>query len=136
MSQQQKQRIEILPFQLNYDGPAPIKTFFLIEEEKIEKKEKEYLSHFRGRKLVGKDVQIPPNLVALHAVVGSKSSNLEGKLEIMDNYNQFRVWQHDHPGDAHQLQECFDWMEISQAVILFLFNLCSSVIFHVSIASF
>lgn len=132
--------IEILPFQLNYDGPAPIQTFFLVEskkkfedkatenskddrkinqvEEAKEEEDEEFIAHFRGRRLIGKQINLPPNYQAIHAIVGSKTSSTEGKLEVCQSYQHLRIWQHDYPPEQleNNLQECFDWMEIATAV--------------------
>jgi hypothetical protein len=108
--------INLLPFQLQYDGPAPVKSYFLVDEKNKSEKEKEYTAHFRGRRLVGKDVLLPNNLVALHAVVGPKSSNSEGKLEIVNHQTNIRLWNHDFIPETHNMDECLDWMEIANVV--------------------
>lgn len=46
--------VHLLPFSIEYDGNAPIKSFFQIKEDKNHI----LYSHFRGRELKGKNVQL------------------------------------------------------------------------------
>ncbi len=105
--------IEILPFEVNYNGPAPIKSYFQVEQQS---NSADFVSHFRGRKLVGKEITLPENVTAVHAVIGEKTSSSEGKLELQNHYRSIRIWQHDHAPETNQLHECLNWMEIAQAV--------------------
>jgi hypothetical protein len=111
----QENVINILPFQLNYDGVAPVKSYFLINK----KQNGEYVSHFRGRRLIGKDFTVPYGVTAINAVVPTNKDLGPGsKIEIQNEYSSFRQWQHDCSPDPSSLQECFDWMEIADAVRL------------------
>jgi hypothetical protein len=120
VSSSQENVIDVLPFQLNYDGVAPVKCYFLVDK----KKNGEYVSHFRGRKLIGKDTAVPEGLTAINAVIPTdKDLGPGSKIEIQNEYSSFRQWQHDCAPDPSSLHDCFDWMEIADAVRLASFTL-------------
>lgn len=105
--------IHCLPCQIEYDGPAPVSTYFLVSPGQ---EENTYVSHLRGRRLVGKEVKLPEKIVGLHGIFGGKKSNTEGKVEIQESFHSFVSWQHDSTPDLNNIQECLDWMEISDVV--------------------
>ena len=115
--------IDVLPFQMNYHGPAPVKKFFRPHISSNDGNE--WHAHFRGRKIVGKEVDLPDGMKLYHAKIGEKVSNLEGAVDLHHEYPRFRLWQHDHSPDTNSLQECFNWCEIANIVsnVDFLFSL-------------
>lgn len=114
--------IEILPFEVNYNGPAPIKTYFLVQTGS---KPSESVAHFRGRKIIGKEIALTDGITAAHAVIGEKTGLNEG--QVLNHYSKLRLWQHDHAPDTSQVQECLNWMEIAQAVSFHFISIFSTL---------
>jgi hypothetical protein len=104
--------IHCLPCQIEYDGAAPVSTYFLVSPQEKDT----YVSRLRGRRLVGKEVKLPETVVGLHGIFGGKKSNTEGTIEIQESFRSFISWEHDITPDLNNIQECLDWMEIASVV--------------------
>jgi ribonuclease H2 subunit C len=108
--------VHLLPCNIDYDGPAPIEGFFIIE-----KNAEKLSSNFRGRELIGKEVKLPTNVVGIN--VRSTNTTNKNSLQVDGTFDKFFVWQHDVEPDTSNIQNCFEWFEISQSVSLLFFIL-------------
>lgn len=110
--------VHLLPCSIAHNGPAPIKSFFLIKEEKDGTK----ISHIRGRELKGKTVTLPPQVVGLcvtQRANGDKgvASAHAGKVWTAENhFNSLTVWQHDLSPDLQFIEDSMDWFQIAANV--------------------
>jgi len=121
--------VHMMPFSIDFDGPAPIKSFFPISEEKGGVK----TAYFRGREMRGKSLVLPPQVVGLcMSQSGAVSSNSEhasgasvasvasanaGKVWRADgHFNSLTVWQHDVLPDMQMLEDSIDWFKVAKGV--------------------
>lgn len=107
--------IHLLPCTINYDGPAPINSFFQVT--KAEKNE-QLVSHFRGRELKGKEFKLKDGVIGLNTIQVSEAaaSNQETVWETAGVFDNIKVWDHDVEPNLVFMEECMDWFEVSQSI--------------------
>lgn len=104
--------VQLLPCTINYNGPAPIESYFIKESSLInEEKEEELISNFRGRKLIGKVVKLPENINGYVLESFNKSN-----INIHSKFNEIIVWEHDIQPDTQLVQNSIDWFDIADIV--------------------
>lgn len=102
--------VHFLPCNILYDGPAPVESYF---HPKHDQTTGELIANFRGRKLVGEVVELPPNTEGTVVEVTSRD-----KLVMHTSFRQIHVWEHDLKPDPQLIAESFDWLDIADAVSL------------------
>eukprot|EP01038_Epipyxis_sp_PR26KG_P010557 gene10557-14183_t len=118
--------VHYLPCSIDYDGPAPIKSYFMVEdfnqkrenENNIEKSESGFKrSRIRGRELIGQDIILPSNIRGLNMVKSEISTN-DGcvKFDSAGLFQKITVWQHDVPPDLTPINDLLDWIEIANTI--------------------
>ena len=116
----------IVPFQIQHTGPANTKDFFSQSRktEKVNDQEVEVV-YFRGRKLVGKKLQLKENykgyLLNMHEnVAESKESGHIGttrNYETIAKFDDLILYgQDDSPESSDQWNMVGEWQEISEAI--------------------
>lgn len=111
MSSEGQSGVNVLPFSIDHDGPAPISTFFIVREE-----DGPEVAHFRGRKLVKKSIKLPESLTGLHIVVPSNQKSDENKLEINSAFKDIALWGHHSAPNTQDIDQCLDWLELANVV--------------------
>mmetsp|Transcript_1203 Transcript_1203/g.1251 ORF Transcript_1203/g.1251 Transcript_1203/m.1251 type:complete len:125 (-) Transcript_1203:207-581(-) len=101
--------VHLLPCSIDYSGPAPVGTYFLINEKANE----ELHAQFRGRELKGKVVSLPADVCGLSL---SSSSLGENKVDVQGHFNSFTLWEHDVMPSEESLTEYFNWFKISKSI--------------------
>lgn len=108
-------KCHLLPCNIDYDGPAPISNYFQVNASHDEEK---FISHFRGRKLVGSKVDCvaSPFKFVTAVTKQSKTDTASKTLEIQSTIDSFIQWGHDVPSTVAFCESYNDMLEISQAV--------------------
>lgn len=121
--------VHFLPCSIDYNGSAPVKSFFQIQPED----DGSLTSHLRGRKLKGVISQLETS--ASKTATTSETSN-ESRCEetfiglhLTDNggrkwvvdghFSTINVWEHDNLSDTSRLDDCLSWITIANHVSLF-----------------
>lgn len=121
--------VHFLPCSIDYNGSAPVKSFFQIQPED----DGSLTSHLRGRKLKGIISQLETS--ASKTAATSETSN-ESRCEetfiglhLTDNgdrkwvvdghFSTINVWEHDNLSDTSRLDDCLSWITIANHVNLF-----------------
>jgi Ribonuclease H2 non-catalytic subunit (Ylr154p-like) len=117
--------IHFLPCSIDYDGTAPIKSFFQTTSDA----DGNLTSHLRGRKLKGKSVElnIPQerecknslNLQAedVSTVTGLCVGDNGNRNWIVEgHFSSMNVWEHDTSPDLSVVDECLSWFMIADQV--------------------
>ena len=106
--------VHLLPCNIHHDGPAPVKNYF--QTKHVTKKQntnKEYLvSNFRGRRLEGLNVPLPPSTVGCIVHTNRTDKN----LEVHSTFNSLTVWEHDHVPSEEVMNNSLDYFEIANIV--------------------
>lgn len=102
--------LHLLPCSIDYDGSAPIKSYFLADPEDAQ------VAHFRGRRLVKRDIMLPSSLVGIHAVFPADCDGSEREMELQGAFDRFTMWQHGMQPSSLEMDHCLDWMELSDIV--------------------
>lgn len=117
--------IHLLPCKINYDGLAPVSSFFQVTQDA---KTKVLTSHLRGREFRGVVIDLPREISGIcatkrtsGAVEGISSSSQESTgcnnhLDIVGHFESINVWQHDSIPNENILEDYFDWFEVAKAV--------------------
>jgi hypothetical protein len=105
--------INIMPFKLAYDGPAPIQQYMKYEKQP----NGTIRSHFRGREIIGKTMALPDHLNGL--VVSKPKST--GPVETTSAFQNITLWEHDLEPDMSTVQNLLDWFDVANSVSLFMF---------------
>jgi hypothetical protein len=116
--------LHLLPCSIEYNGTAPIDSFFKITENK----KGDLISHFRGRELKGKNLLIDPSsslvpdalnppLNKSKPVIGLCIGDKGNKNWIVEgSFSSINVWEHDTPPDLSQMEECLTWFSTADCV--------------------
>jgi hypothetical protein len=118
--------LHLLPCSIEYDGTAPIDSFFKITEDK----KGNLKSHFRGRELKGKNLLIDPSSSVLpdadaanpplkksKPVIGLCVGDKGNKNWIVEgSFTSINVWEHDTSPDLSQMEECLGWFSTADCV--------------------
>jgi hypothetical protein len=102
-----------LPCSMDYDGHAPVKSYFLMKE-KSQKGEKKLTAHLRGRELIGQKMQLPDETIGVHATSKTDENGLH--LEVNGSFTEMFVWEHDIAPNMTEIEGCMEWMEVSRNV--------------------
>lgn len=129
-STQSDMPIHYLPCNIDYDGPAPVSSYFIVKSS--DNNDGEVHASLRGRQLVGVAVQLPQNVHGVCAITSKSAagqhleqSHLQQQqeqrrrglsLEPVGSFSSITMWQHDVKPDTGVLQDCFDWLSVAQAV--------------------
>lgn len=106
-----KIEIHYLPCSIDYNGSAPICSYFH-QTEATDKSHK--LSQFRGRELKGIDINL--NSYNIKGLCVSKDSSNPNNIHVIDKFDQMTVWQHDTLPSDHQFLDSMKWFDIAKAV--------------------
>eukprot|EP00640_Fibrocapsa_japonica_P007878 CAMPEP_0113941388 /NCGR_PEP_ID=MMETSP1339-20121228/7311_1 /TAXON_ID=94617 /ORGANISM="Fibrocapsa japonica" /LENGTH=142 /DNA_ID=CAMNT_0000945519 /DNA_START=21 /DNA_END=449 /DNA_ORIENTATION=- /assembly_acc=CAM_ASM_000762 len=125
---EQKAKIHVLPCSISYDGEAKVDESFKasLPPEHDDKEPKGVpQSFFRGRKLMGRDVILPPQV---RGVVFQEGINPEAKQDgeedrdqywgVQASFDEMRVWGHDQvigPEDC-RVDQALEWMALAQQI--------------------
>jgi hypothetical protein len=104
--------IHLLPCNIEFDGTAPVNSYFQISEGKRD----QMLAHFRGRELVGRKLKLPDGVIGLNAVQDTRKQSDNINWEITGNFDEINVWQHDVAMDLTQINESLEWFELADSV--------------------
>lgn len=117
--------IHFLPCSIDYDGTAPIKSFFQTSDDL----DGTFISHLRGRKLKGKLVELnvsqekdSKNLSNLPAenvstVTGLCVGDNGNRNWIVEgHFTSMSIWEHDTNPDLSAIDECLSWFKIADQV--------------------
>ena len=107
--------VHMLPFSINYSGPAPVNAYFHVESSSSNNPNKQdttYNSHFRGRQLKGVKVDLPVDVIGVQL---RPTDHDFKELESINTFKSVYIWEHDKAPDSH-LKEALNWLEISKSV--------------------
>lgn len=115
MSDNNIPKVHLLPCNINYDGPAPISNYFQIEASGDLSN---FTSHFRGRKLVGKKVDLESTGIILAAAITKESmpDSATKIVEIQTPIESFIQWGHDIPSAVTVSETYQELLEIANSV--------------------
>jgi hypothetical protein len=102
--------VQALPFNTPYNGPAPVKQYFLTSNNNGK-----LLGYFRGRELKGKTLPVPTGMTGL--VLRKDTSN---NFLSADVFEEITVWEHDVPPDAaeNRFEEILEYAAIADCLHL------------------
>ncbi|KAJ1306432.1 hypothetical protein OPQ81_007435 [Rhizoctonia solani] len=87
---------QLLPLHIDYDGPAPIDTYFHVTKDPNGSQK----AAFRGRALHGVNLPLPEGYSG--AVLSTKSDkNGDKRLELTSTFSEFTLWRADVPVDVN-----------------------------------
>jgi hypothetical protein len=98
--------VHFMPCIIEYDGPAPVESYFSISETSGK-----LVSNFRGRRLVGQQVDLPPLCAGLIIEPSKKSS-----VTIHGTFSKMFVWDHDVIPHEEALSSSIEWLKIAHIV--------------------
>lgn len=101
--------INVMPFSINYNGPAPISKYMRVDTDK----NGSLTSHFRGREMKGECIPLPETI---HGVLVSKPKASDTTLHILGSFREVKLWEHDISPSTSIVTDVFDWVDISMAV--------------------
>lgn len=115
--------LHLLPCNIQYDGPAPVKSFFIQKNGKNNDK----IAYLRGHELVGEVVDISKDWLGVVAVKASNKSNLDseqdpskGRHEVNmlaeGSFDSFTLWQHDVAPNMAQVEELLEWRDVANSL--------------------
>ena len=98
----------------NFDSKAPVSDFFHYNKENsINPNNKDlYKSHFHGRALIGKEIQLPNNLNGFLY----KKGNDSGTVDVESCFDKVMLWEHDIAPDSRKLEDMLHWFEMSKTL--------------------
>lgn len=100
--------VHLLPCSIDYDGAAPIKSFFLIDKKGDSGT---VMSHFRGRGLQGKSLNLGEEVQGVCVCdKGNKNMIVEG------TFDSLTIWEHDSAPDMAPMEDILSWFSIASSV--------------------
>ena len=66
--------------------------------------------------MIEKEVSLPKHIIGAHAVVGPREGAAIGRLEIANTFSSINQWEHDVQPEESLLNDCFDYLELSNTV--------------------
>nr|CAG4641342.1 EOG090X0IC1 [Eulimnadia texana] len=115
--------VHLMPCKIHHDGPANVSTYFTpyISEKSPsdESSDKVLQASFRGRLLLGQQIEIPENFTGYVLSESKKplSEESDRKLHCSDTFQGFTYWNWDHePTKNDAVQQVFEWLDVSQAI--------------------
>ena len=111
--------VHLLPCSIDFDGPLDVNSFFRIEK----KNKAEYRSAFRGRELIGKDFNLPHDILGINVVQGATASKTEITWDCEGEFKRIVIWQHDLAPELSQLQDKVDWFAVAEKVRSLILNI-------------
>ena len=106
--QQTVSTVHLMPCTIEYDGNAPIKSFFHVNKVA----DGTLRSHFRGRELRGKILSLPS--ASVEGLCIGDTGNQQWKVE--GEFSSIHVWEHDTLPDMAPLNDCVGWFALADAV--------------------
>ena len=103
-------RIHMLPCSIEYDGIAPVSSFFHVSK----KKDNSLVSHFRGRELRGVAYELPDNVQGI--CVGDHGNK---KWIAEGTFSEINVWNHDTLPDLTNFEQCISWFKLANTVSVY-----------------
>lgn len=100
--------VNLLPCNIKYDGPAPVESYFIQIKDPLTN---ELTSNFRGRKLIGKEIELPEDINGY--VLESFNKN---NINIHSNFKKLTIWEHDIKPDTQIILNSIDWFDIADIV--------------------
>lgn len=112
--------IHLLPCNIHHDGPAPVKNYFQTQHlDKGQSSNNKYsVANFRGRRIEGLTVSLPPSTVG--CVVHTNRS--DNSLEVHSTFNSFTVWDHDNAPSEEVIGKSMEYFDIANIVSKFIYN--------------
>lgn len=110
--------IHLLPCSIEYDGPAPVSSYFHITAG-VNNNPSNLQARFRGRALQGRMQELPNSVLGINAIQKMRSLESLDKETIWEaegTFDRLSIWQHDIPPDLSQFQDYLNWFEISKSV--------------------
>lgn len=107
-SNKEQPHVHYLPCSIKFNGPAPVQSYLQIA---LNPTTQEMTTAFRGRELKGKDVSVPSGVKAVWMRKGQGS-----RLDIVNGFDKFIMWDHDIQPDPEMFEEYFDWFKIGKSV--------------------
>ena len=115
--------LHLLPCNIEYDGPAPVKSYFIQKNAKNGDK----IAYLRGHELVGEVVDVSKDWVGTVAVKASNKSNLDSEHDhtkgrnevnfmVEGKFDSFTIWQHDAAPNMAQVEELLEWKEVANSL--------------------
>ena len=100
--------VQALPFNTSYNGPAPVKQYFLTSNDAGK-----LTAYFRGRELKGKVVAIPSGITGV--VLRKDTTNNFVSAGI---FEEILAWEHDVPPDAveQKIEELLEYAAIAECL--------------------
>jgi hypothetical protein len=108
---QNKSTMHFLPCTIDYNGPAPVNSFFHVSKVKIN-----FKSALRGRELIGTELQLTDGVVGINAVQSKPIDNTETVWNTTGEFDKIMIWQHDLAPDLVPMQDLLDWFAIADKV--------------------
>ena len=124
--------IHLLPCSIDYDGSAPVNSFFHVAQEA----DGTLTSHLRGRELKGKvytlekstatdpltakngtEVDVPHRESVVGLCIGQSA---DSKWTVEGHFAAIRVWEHDTLPDLSLIDNCVSWFATADCVSKFL----------------
>ena len=104
-------KCHLMPFTIDYEGPASVSNYF--ETTFIKKEGSETIeSSFRGRPLKGKQVQLPAGYSG--AIIKREENDC---ISVAGEFKQLYYWKYDEePSESDPLPRSLDWFAISSAL--------------------
>ncbi|GAB6031786.1 hypothetical protein CHUAL_010189 [Chamberlinius hualienensis] len=100
----------LIPCQINHTGKAEVSKYF---EPVVSKTQDGITASFRGRSLIGDEINLSKNYCG---VVIEKSSN-EGNFKAINRFDKFTYWNWDkQTSDNDKIKQALSWLAISQAI--------------------
>ena len=103
--------LHLLPCAIEYEGPAPVKDYFVSEPSSQNPAVQKL--HFRGRELLGSQIELPEGFTG---VIGTQSGNT---IQLSHNFNTFTSWNREvTPSHRDPTSRWMQWTQIASAVSL------------------
>jgi hypothetical protein len=106
--------VNLLPCRIDYDGPAPVNSYFRIKRKRKRDDTKDILlSHFRGRQLTGLELNLTKDVIGFHV---NSSDTIPNHFYIESSFKSVRVWEHDKQPDTTELEDVLQWFDVAKSV--------------------
>lgn len=101
-----------LPCKIHYDGNAAVEEMFTFEPlEQQSGERKQYVSTFRGRKLIAEETKVPEGVQGV--VVGKKGD----VFQVESRFDSAYCWNHDLiPSEKDEMPGWVQWINLSRSL--------------------
>jgi ribonuclease H2 subunit C len=117
---QAKTKVSLLPCHIHHDGPAPVSRYFIPRELKAGEDrdaggEEGVVAAFRGRKLLGKEMELPEGSRGL--VLREAAGTAGASWFVEEVFDRVTVYGHDRmPSKANPVISAMEWLDVAQAI--------------------